>query len=342
MITIQVASENAEAISFDLSGLKFPLKSLQIFFPAAVGLQYLKNGKVDVTLNEGGVLKLVPYIKTYKFSTNDDFQNDDELYLRSKVQWLYKSRYYYEEIVALLRAQDVINISLRQLKRLLESMGLRRSYLLDAITEHGCIPSKARIDRGTENQVIEVIMRVLRQQNDDEEKHNCFLKGKSTANECIEKYWKQLRNSTLGFYIDLFKTMEIEGILDRSDMSHIEILRYCFGGVIRDDLKRSSIEWNEHRMGKQKGIRAPSGIPNIMYYCPQLSGGVDCRKTVNLRSVEKIRTRLAEKPTLFKKSTEVLLKILIPDITILTNCQDAFELPMKISNLGKFVERHHN
>uniref|UniRef100_A0ABD2XPS9 Integrase core domain-containing protein n=1 Tax=Trichogramma kaykai TaxID=54128 RepID=A0ABD2XPS9_9HYME len=64
-------------------------------------------------------------------------------------------------------------------------------YYLQSLLSHKCVPSVVRSDKGTENTLIELIQIALRfHDKDSRAGYGSFLKGKSTANERIEKYWK--------------------------------------------------------------------------------------------------------------------------------------------------------
>lgn len=61
-----------------------------------------------------------------------------------------------------------------------------------------------RSDKGSENTLVDIVHMVLRGKHTDENAGPySFLKGKSTANERIEKYWKHLRLYTLDFFMNL-------------------------------------------------------------------------------------------------------------------------------------------
>lgn len=106
-------------------------------------------------------------------------------------------------------------------------------YYLKCVRELGFLPTMIRSDRGSDNTIIDQLQIALRFHHED----SCagvdsFLKGKSTSNERIEKFWNHLRNHSMDFFISLFKTMQDQNILDISNVLHIEVLCYCFGDLI--------------------------------------------------------------------------------------------------------------
>ena len=137
-------------------------------------------------------------------------------------------------------------------------------YYLQCIREFNVLPNIIRSNRGTENSLIHLLHMGLRYYHNDENAGmNSFIKGKSTANERIEKYWNHLRKHTVEFYISFFKTMQEKNVLDISNMVHIECLRFCFGPLLKHDLNSAKNDWNRHRKRRQNNTNLPSGIPDV-------------------------------------------------------------------------------
>lgn len=178
-------------------------------------------------------------------------------------------------------------------------------YYLKALLNHNCVPCIVRTDHGTENTLIEVMQKVLRRNHGDKNvSDNCFIKGKSTANERIEKYWRQLRNSTLEHYIRLFKKMQQKNQLDTSNVFEIELLRFCCGPLLVKDLERSTAEWNNHRIRKQPKADISCGIPNIIYNWPERYKATDCRKPIDTRQIELLIKKFTIEPCLYNPTTK--------------------------------------
>ncbi|KAJ8678334.1 hypothetical protein QAD02_014121 [Eretmocerus hayati] len=138
-------------------------------------------------------------------------------------------------------------------------------YYLNLLKEIGFMPTIIRSDRGTENTVIDTIHMALRWHHDDEHAGiESFYKGKSTANERVEKYWRQLRNHSCEWYIRTFKAMQDQNILDVDNALHIQALRFCFGPLIQYDLEEAKDHWNEHRVSRQNLVNLPGVSP---MYC---------------------------------------------------------------------------
>ncbi|KAJ8669242.1 hypothetical protein QAD02_001831 [Eretmocerus hayati] len=200
-------------------------------------------------------------------------------------------------------------------------------HYLNAVKEEGCVPCMVRCDDGTENVKIELLQIALRSEHDDENANTrSFIRGPSTANERIEKYWRQLINHTAGFYITLFKNMEARRELDRLNPLHIEVLRYCFGPLLRSDIDRSTSEWNSHRIRQQHDLKVPCGIPDIIYHCPEKYGARNCGKDVHLPGIDALIASQTIEPRLYDEDIETFIKLLLPNSTVPTSIDEAYTL----------------
>lgn len=207
-------------------------------------------------------------------------------------------------------------------------------YYLQALLKHQCMPRIIRSDCGTENTLIEVFQRALRRNHNDEYTGAyTFIKGRSTANERIEKYWRHLGNQVTTFYIKFFKIMSERNLLDTSNPVHIECLRFCFGPLLQYDLNCALEEWNEHRIRKKNNVRAPCGIPNIMYYWPQKYNTEDCKKIINADDIKKLIDQFTIKPRLYNPNTDKLIKMLIPNVQYAHTMEEAFVLFLNITRM---------
>ena len=53
-----------------------------------------------------------------------------------------------------------------------------------------------------------------------------------------------------------------------------DIVRYCFGRLIQDELNQFTKEWNSHRIRPCKKADAPAGVPDVLYFLPSLNGKI--------------------------------------------------------------------
>ena len=89
------------------------------------------------------------------------------------------------------------------------------SYYMDCIRQLRLVPRAIRSDRGTENTIICGIQRFLRRNPEDLiSNKNSFVYGFSTHNQQIECWWSILRHSRLYWWINFFKDMSAENIVD--------------------------------------------------------------------------------------------------------------------------------
>ena len=149
---------------------------------------------------------------------------------------------------------------------------------MDCIRQLRLVPREIRSDRGTENTIICGIQRFLRRNAEDLiSNKNSFVYGSSTHNQRIECWWSILRRSRLNWWINLFKDISAENILDTSLTYHVEFLRFCFLGILQEELDETRRLWNNHFVRKSRNAECPEGRPDVLFYTPSLVGGRDCR-----------------------------------------------------------------
>ncbi|XP_031779758.1 uncharacterized protein LOC116416223 [Nasonia vitripennis] len=192
-------------------------------------------------------------------------------------------------------------------------------YYLQCLKEFDVLPTLIRAHTGTENTVVELLQMALRFHHTNEKAgEKSFIKGKSTSNERIEKYWRQLRNHFAEYYMSIFKTMEDNGVLDIDDK-------------IQQSLEYVKKEWNEHRIRKQNNI--PSGIPNVMYFWPQKYGDQNCSQKVDQRNVDNLLNKYTKTPIFFNKHVQNLIKMLVPKYEVPRHAEEAYNLFVQILRL---------
>ncbi|XP_015122918.1 uncharacterized protein LOC107045241 [Diachasma alloeum] len=149
-------------------------------------------------------------------------------------------------------------------------------YFLNTLNKFKLVPTLMRSDLGTENVLIERLQQGLRFYHDDQlSGTKSFIKGKSTSNQRIESYWSQLRRQGADYWISFFKDMRDQNTFNDSDPIQVQCLRYCFGHLIKKDLRIIQQEWNRHRIRKQKSRDLAPGKPNSMFYLPERYNATD-------------------------------------------------------------------
>lgn len=201
------------------------------------------------------------------------------------------------------------------------------NYFLKTVKKHKLLPTILRTDKGTEATVMGELQIILRlDHKDDHAGLKSHKRGRSVHNQRIESYWRQLREHLMDFYINLFKLMENDGIVDVSDPVHIECLRFCYEKVIKEEMELTRKEWNTHHIRKQKNRDIPGGKPNEMFHWPEKSGGEDCRKSVNLNHVDIFLTEFTKEIQLCSPDFIKLVEFLIPGTRRPTTNEEAFVL----------------
>jgi hypothetical protein len=75
--------------------------------------------------------------------------------------------------------------------------------------------------------------------------------------------------------------MQLHGYFDNTQQHHIDAMRYCFSPVVQKQLSDLVIEWNNHRVWKNMTAEAPGGIPEVLYFSPESSGGKEHKHPVD-------------------------------------------------------------
>lgn len=143
-------------------------------------------------------------------------------------------------------------------------------FFVNFLKRTGRVPRLVRADAGTENVTVRDLQIALRYDNGDNMSGmNSFITGRSTANQTIERFWVNLRNSFAVSWRNYFKDMVERGLLRTDNPVHLECLRYCFLPLIQRDLNIFTRTWNLHRIRQERHTEVQSGIPTVMYYQPE-------------------------------------------------------------------------
>ena len=154
------------------------------------------------------------------------------------------------------------------------------TYFVNCIEQLEIFPRAVRADRGSENVIAGGIQRFLHRHADNVAAHDSFKYGPSTQNQRIEAWWSQLRRSRSNWWMNFFKDFCDTGDVDLSIPHHLDCIRYCFLGLIQQELDEVKSLWNHHRIRKVKNSNSPPGRPEVLYFAPHLSDGRDYGSTV--------------------------------------------------------------
>ncbi|KAJ8676130.1 hypothetical protein QAD02_011916 [Eretmocerus hayati] len=82
----------------------------------------------------------------------------------------------------------------------------------------------------------------------------------------------------------------------------MDLLRSCFGSLLRQNLELTREEWNEHTIGRQSNRTITSGKPNEMYDCPQKFGARDNEVPLKTDKIPLLMENYTEEPRLWSKN----------------------------------------
>lgn len=112
----------------------------------------------------------------------------------------------------------------------------------DAVTEYA-LPSRIRMDRGTENLYVALYMLSHPSRGVG---RGSVITGASTHNQRIERLWGDVFRCICTFY-NLFITFEEDGMLNVNS-SDILALQYVYVPIIQSHLNTFMAAWSQHKM----------------------------------------------------------------------------------------------
>ncbi|XP_013381978.1 uncharacterized protein LOC106152794 [Lingula anatina] len=189
------------------------------------------------------------------------------------------------------------------------------SYFANAILKINGLPNVVRADRGTENTNIAQMQTFLRGANNDNRGmlNTSFLYGRSTSNQRIESWWSKFGSMGMTTWIEHFKELTGQGIIDTSNNLDIECCRYCYMHVLKLELDKIKMLWNTHYIRASRHHGCPSGRPDVMYYMPDRSGGVECMHAVEQTEINVLTNALTAEPSVCNDNNKELFDILMAE-----------------------------
>ena len=152
---------------------------------------------------------------------------------------------------------------------------------LHAVKEVKGCPLLLRTDCGTENGKMAAIQCYFRADAHDQlAGENAHQYGTSTRNQRIENWWSHFRKMRSHWWINFFKDMCSSGLLDVGNYLHKECLWFCFYRILNEDLQKTMTSWNSHHIRPSRHD-CISGSPDVLYFLPERSGGVNNLQTVS-------------------------------------------------------------
>uniref|UniRef100_A0A7M5UQS5 Integrase core domain-containing protein n=1 Tax=Clytia hemisphaerica TaxID=252671 RepID=A0A7M5UQS5_9CNID len=138
------------------------------------------------------------------------------------------------------------------------------NLFLNCVKRFLVAPKILRMDNGTEN------VHCNRLQEFFTGEDNRCINSVSVRNQRIESFWSRLKRYRTNWWIQLFRTMESEGLFNGELESHKELLLFCFMPVIQRELNDMLSTWNR-RSVRQSNV-SPGGKPDILFHVPATVG----------------------------------------------------------------------
>ena len=156
---------------------------------------------------------------------------------------------------------------------------------IKCVKEMQFCPTLLRTDRGTENGIMATIQCFLRRNHTDSlSELKAHRYGSSHTNQRVEAWWATLRKSWSSWWMNFFKDLIARGLLDTSNVLHLQCLWFCFYPIMQEALNEIRESWNCHYVRKSRHDTVP-GRPNELFFLPESVGAEDYLKTYNERDL---------------------------------------------------------
>lgn len=194
----------------------------------------------------------------------------------------------------------------------------------------GIVPRILRCDKGTENTTLALLQLFFRYNHTDSMSGlKSFIYGRSVSNQRIEAWWGTLRRQGMQWLISFFKDQKDSNEYDELNPIHVECFKLCFTRLVQAELDRIAVSWNRHSIREQRNAEIPSGKPDLMYFIPEVFGGHNFGKRVDLEDVNACCEIYGSRRKICCQEFEDLARLLIPDLQVPVNVHDALQLYRK-------------
>ncbi|KAJ7985265.1 hypothetical protein DPEC_G00350280 [Dallia pectoralis] len=97
------------------------------------------------------------------------------------------------------------------------------------------------------------------------------------------------------FLIDLFSDFRERHLFNGSHQ-HISLVRYCFLGILQNELDEYKQSWNTHTIRPVRQSQCPSGKPEAMYNVPHIFNGRNCGFPVSTQTLSQYDSLMPATP----------------------------------------------
>ena len=158
-------------------------------------------------------------------------------------------------------------------------------FFLQYLEEIEGIPRCVRMDPGSENTLISDLQNLLFRNSLENSPRPPVLFGFSVHNQRIERFWRFLFKNFTVSWLNFFTGMFEIGLFSPTNILHQELLQFCFMDLLQNELNFIRHRWNSHRVRKMASVNCPSGIPDLLFSCPELKGGQDHKISISLDKI---------------------------------------------------------
>lgn len=110
------------------------------------------------------------------------------------------------------------------------------------------------------------------------------------------------------WWINFFKDLVDNGKVNLEKEVHKECLWFCFSGVLQSALDDMRKYWNTHYIRRSRH-ETVAGVPDILYFLPENSGGTDCLIPVPQGKIDEVKLECQdEEENVFHEYFEYLMK----------------------------------